>query len=93
MIRSEGRFDGTQPESAVDQRLPLGGKSHLAERVGFEPTGLASACFQDRTVQPLRHLSAGEDTNGPQAAGDPMRSVPTYGRNTSGTEIVPSGSW
>ena len=30
----------------------------MAERVGFEPTGLAPGGFQDRSVRPLRHLSA-----------------------------------
>lgn len=29
----------------------------LAERVGFEPTKLSFACFQDRCLQPLGHLS------------------------------------
>ena len=61
MTALDGRFDGIPPAgtSIEGSSLP---KSCLAERVGFEPTVLAHTCFQDRTVQPLRHLSAGEDT-------------------------------
>ena len=37
----------------------------MAERVGFEPTVLAHTAFRERHLQPLGHLSAGEDSKGP----------------------------
>ena len=32
----------------------------MAERVGFEPTKLSLAAFQERYLQPLGHLSASD---------------------------------
>ena len=68
MTRFDGRFGGSHPQTSCRSKSSNRAKSYLAERVGFEPTGLASTCFQDRTVQPLRHLSAGEDTHSGRSA-------------------------
>ena len=43
-----------------DQPDAYASAEDLAERVGFEPTGLAPDGFQDRLNRPLWHLSARE---------------------------------
>ena len=42
----------------VDGEADRGRDRRVAERVGFEPTGLAPGGFQDRCDRPPRHLSA-----------------------------------
>ncbi len=59
-------------------------RGNLAERVGFEPTVLAHTAFRERHLQPLGHLSAGEDTKAAQArAASPSPASPADGSSRS----------
>ena len=52
--------------AAGDGRDDAAKRKGVAERAGFEPAVLSHTAFRERHHQPLGHLSAGEDIQGPQ---------------------------
>ena len=79
-LPGSNEHDASERREEEDARSAAAG---MAERVGFEPTALSCACFQDRTVQPLRHLSALEGSNR-HALTRRRRSFPPGGRASRG---------
>ena len=78
---------GRQPSSAA-QRTDRSGE-WLAERVGFEPTVLAHTAFRERHLQPLGHLSVGEDTKAAQARAASPSSGRPAARSSGGRDGGP----
>jgi hypothetical protein len=80
-IRSQIRWQ--LPESAIGWNVPKSAEIVCGGEGGIRTHGdFRLTCFQDRTVQPLRHLSAAEDTSGSRRLR--RAAEPTRGRRTGG---------